>query len=102
MMRDNAKSQEIGRGVLPTSCCPVCRYEMECATSLEKIRRVPIAGDLSICLNCGEILQFNDILVAKPIPKELLSSLDDQTKELLIKARTIIKARGQIPRIEKL
>ena len=79
---------------LPTSRCPVCRYDMDSATCAEKEKAEPSAGDLSVCLNCGEMLQFNDILILKPMPKDL--SLDAATKTLLERASRLIKQRGRI------
>lgn len=55
----------------------------------------PSAGDLSVCLNCGELLQFNDILVLKLLPSEQIALLDAQPKQLLEKVSKLIKERGR-------
>lgn len=83
-------------GSLPTSQCPVCSYEMDEATCVSHQGEGPSAGDLSVCLHCGEVLQFNDILVLKTISDEELAFLDDQTKATLAKAKSIIVKRGRI------
>jgi hypothetical protein len=67
---------------------------MDSATCAEKEKAEPSAGDLSVCLNCGEMLQFNDILVLKPMPKDL--ALDAESKALLERASALIKQRGRI------
>lgn len=83
-----------GSASLPTSRCPVCHYEMDAATCVEKQEAEPSAGDLSVCLNCGAMLQFNDILVLKPMPSDL--ALDTETRALLERASKLIKQRGRI------
>lgn len=82
------------KGPLPTSCCPSCLYEMDCATCATREEVQPSAGDLSICLNCGEILQFNDILVLKPVAKGVLESLEPSKIALLQVVSERIKQRG--------
>jgi hypothetical protein len=82
--------------LLPTSRCPVCRYEMDSATCASKKDEEASAGDVSVCLNCGEMLQFNDILVLKPLPPEQLASLPAEPKALLMRASELIKQRGRI------
>jgi hypothetical protein len=83
---------------LPTSCCPSCRYEMTEATGVSPGARSPHAGDLSVCLNCGAILQFNDILVLKPISDDDFSALPPRLRLLLEGASRLIKERGTIVR----
>lgn len=83
------------KGPLPTSYCPACLYEMDCATSCANQEAIePSAGDLSICLNCGEILQFNDILVLKPVAKGVLESLEPSKIALLQVVSEKIKQLG--------
>lgn len=83
-------------GPLPTTVCPTCKYEMDDAICVQDGSNDPIPGDLTVCLNCGEVLQYNDILVAKPIIDEELASLDAETLTTLSKARKIILKRGRI------
>lgn len=80
---------------LPTSQCPVCRYEMDSASDADGRGGEPSAGDLSVCLNCGEMLQFNDIRVLKSITRESIEELDAETKTVLFRVSEKIKARGR-------
>lgn len=82
-------------GQLPTSCCPVCRYEMDCATHTGSWPATPSPGDLSLCLNCGEMLEFNDILVLQPLPPEAFTLLPEEEKATLLRASGLIKQRGR-------
>lgn len=58
----------------------------------QTLNRVPAI--YPVCLNCGEALQFNDILVLKPLPKDV--PLDARTKAMLERASAIVKERGRI------
>lgn len=44
-------------GKLPEMKCPTCGYEMDAATCLRGDGR-PEVGDISLCINCGECLEF--------------------------------------------
>lgn len=77
---------------LPTSQCPVCHYELDCAKSPEHPLLEPNSGDISVCLNCGEILQFNDILVLKPASN---LQLTEEQEAMLMEAVLLIKQRGR-------
>lgn len=62
---------------------------------LDKEPAQPSAGDLSVCLNCGAMLHFNEILVLKPLPPETLDQLHADNREVLMKASRLIKQRGK-------
>jgi hypothetical protein len=81
---------------LPTSFCPICRYEMDSATCVEKELAEPSAGDLSVCLNCGELLQFNEILVLRLLPTTQRADIDEESQKLLTRASELIRKRGRI------
>lgn len=83
------------QGQLPRSACPMCRYEMDSAIGLTG-KPEPDAGDLSLCINCGAILQFNEILVLKLMPPERLTTLHAETREKLLKAQLEILRRGPV------
>lgn len=83
-----------------TTPCPKCGYLLEMTTALNNHPDTkPSEGDLSICLDCGEILQFNALLALEPFD---LASLTDQVtnadecRRLMTKAQKIIHDRGRI------
>ena len=55
--------------------CPYCNYN---ATEHETLneQKNPKEGDISFCINCGEVSQYKN----KKLIKVELSSLDNQTK----------------------
>lgn len=96
-MREGIKpTKQNDRGPLPTSTCPVCKYEMDSATCVGVEGIEPQPGDVSLCLNCGEVLQYNDILVLKTVTDEELAFMDNQSKAAITMARSFIIKRGRI------
>ena len=89
------KNKAAAEGGLPQSKCPTCGYEMDSATGTTHDED-PRPGDLTVCLNCGEMLQFNDIMVAKSLPVGLLDQLPSETREELFRAVNLIRKRGPI------
>ena len=97
MRGSEQRTGKCGQASLPTSTCPTCRYEMtEAALVGGPLRAMPKSGDLSVCLNCGEHLQYNDILVLKPLPPTLWAQLDGYTQNMLTRATQLIRERGRI------
>jgi len=94
--RTKIKAPPLTRAALPASCCPDCGYVSDQATSISKRPIEPKPDDLSVCLNCGALLQFNDILVAKRMPRELLSDLDLKTKNTLLVTQRAVHLRGRL------
>ena len=80
---------------LESYSCPSCNYQMDAATSLEG-DHTPTPGDLSVCLNCGELLIFTDALQVDKLTPVYFSILDKDTQKTLRKARKLIIERGAL------
>jgi hypothetical protein len=50
---------------IPSGQCPVCGYETDAATNPLEDSKRPVAGDISICMKCGEIQIFNEDLTKR-------------------------------------
>ena len=61
-----------------TSPCPSCRYELDAATKVSGDHGGPDPGDLTVCLNCGTILQFTPILGLEKASRAVLSDFLDK------------------------
>lgn len=85
-----------GEGGLPTSQCPDCGYATDSSTHVGVENHEPRPGDLSVCINCGYVSIFNDILVLKPLPTNLWDQLHPETVDTLAKATAFIRVRGRI------
>lgn len=45
---------------MPIAECPVCLYEMDAATAIEREKATPAPGDFSLCINCGALLCYEE------------------------------------------
>ena len=80
--------------LIPESVCPTCGYNMDEATPAFDEQAQPKPGDLSICLNCGEMLEFDESLHLTRFAYGKLSTLDLDTQFQLMKVSSRIKERG--------
>ena len=75
---------------LPEHRCPVCGYEMDAATGVLDLSR-PLPGDLSICLNCAEVLEFTpDMQVKRATLKKLMAAPAD-VRELIGRVQAVVR-----------
>jgi hypothetical protein len=84
---------------LYADCCPACRYVVDAAMNMRDGTALPDPGDLSICLNCGALLQF-DALLRLRLPDDLAGLLDGlsrrQRRDIRASQMFILK-RGFLP-----
>lgn len=58
--------------------CPFCKTTLTAATSIDlENPAVPNPGDVSICFECGEILQYTSDMALEPVDKSRLRELGD-------------------------
>jgi len=80
--------------LLPESTCPDCGYHMDAATSVDGEDGAPQAGDLSLCISCGALLEFNEDLLLVKATRETVSELDVESLEELLTAQAYIERRS--------
>jgi hypothetical protein len=51
---------------LPEAECPSCHYKADAATSLSGEAR-PKPGDITLCINCGELAKFGQDYKLEPV-----------------------------------
>lgn len=74
------------------STCPRCQYKMDAASCLEDETARPNEGDLTVCLNCGQVLVFDhEIEPTLPTPTDL-AKLDRETKRQLFRTSMAVMA----------
>jgi transcription elongation factor Elf1 len=83
-----------------TFICPKCGSTLECASATNMIKenppRAPIAGDISLCMDCGELLEFtatNLILLAE----ERFHELQIKHQVMLREAQAFVRKRVSRP-----
>lgn len=84
-------THQIGKGQ-----CPACGYVADCASTLSGSDGAPSPGDLSICLNCGELLQFEDGYKVKRAPDGIQLQLSDEVRRKVVRAQRLIIERGPL------
>jgi hypothetical protein len=42
-----------------TKACPTCKVEVDLGVNMSKTEKEPKPGNIAVCMNCGEILIFN-------------------------------------------
>jgi len=84
-------------GPLIESRCPLCNYKLTGATILSGDDDVPHEGDISVCLNCGQILTYQaDLTVRKVTGQEVRELMDDPDQWAVIeKSQFFIRRRGR-------
>lgn len=75
------------------SQCPCCRHELGMSTYVggKRDHAPPKPGDLTVCLYCAALLQFNPALGVVRL-SAVPSDADDATRELLERTRSTILA----------
>lgn len=74
--------------------CPTCRVKLDGASSFET-DEAPKAGDVTICIECGEILSFgDDLTLHKALPAEF-DDLELETRATLNSMRFSIRQKAK-------
>lgn len=65
---------------LPNNYCPSCCKLNDGASNIEDPALVPGPGDLSVCIHCATILQFDEKLKSQVLTAEELFELEDDVR----------------------
>lgn len=76
-------------GIKPGKC-PECGYRMDAATATRGNAR-PRPGDLTLCLSCGAILEFDQDVAPVAMPAGRMADLDDDTRHELRRVQLLIR-----------
>jgi|SRR5277367_1643086 len=77
---------------LPEDFCPTCRYRTDSATCAKNSRLRPKPGDLTVCLNCGEVLEFQNDMKMKLATVSALMACGEELHALIVKAQSLIRS----------
>lgn len=69
---------------------------MDACSSVGGEEVAPRMGDISVCLNCGELLTFTEDLYLVKADPLLLKDLDPESEEALVKVVSMIRKRGPL------
>ena len=77
---------------LPPDVCPVCAGTLNAATGINT-NGLPKSGDITICINCAALLEFNDELRLQLISEGVLSEMSEDNKKNINDIVNLIKSR---------
>ena len=78
---------------LPIMVCPVCSYEADCATDIDGSDARPKAGDLTICIQCGEILEYLKDLTPSKVSVGAMLRLSSAQRAKIGVAQFLIRSK---------
>lgn len=77
--------------------CPTCGYKMTGAMALDAGRK-PEIGDIGVCVNCGDVLEFDSAMhIQVASLKSLMILTEKQRHEIGIAQQTIRKLERKQP-----
>lgn len=88
---------DVRGGTLPVVQCLECGYKLDSAGGADGNDDArPEPEDLTVCLNCGEIMAYTETMTLRRLGKTELLEMDHEASYPAIKARMMIRSRGRI------
>ena len=88
--------KEIDHTKMGDDYCPTCNYKIDCASVATGEHEVPNPHDVSICLSCGEFLEYADDMALIKITEKTTKELTLEQLVTMRRASDYIKKRGVI------
>ena len=82
-------------GHVKVTHCPTCNIQLSAATGMLDDEWVARPKDMSVCINCGEILTFTDDLDLRLADLDDMLRYGEGNKLLLENAQRLIRERGR-------
>ena len=77
---------------VPACACPHCGHELDAAFSTTGLRPRPKPGDVSVCIECAEVLIYGERLeLLQPDPMDLLRLELSPVWESVVKAQAAVR-----------
>lgn len=74
--------------------CPFCNHRFDAHTPVKEGRAVPVQGDVTVCIECGNVLLF-DGKGLRPMSIDEIERLPNETmSELVLVQEAVWKVRG--------
>jgi hypothetical protein len=78
-----ASSVELHSQRMPEQPCPECGAPLDAVSSARGGKDPPNAGDVSICIQCGTLLEFNNDISSRKLSPEAFAALPHEYRETL-------------------
>jgi hypothetical protein len=79
--------------------CPGCGKMLEVDTAVKNPEAMPQPKDLSVCLYCGVILEFDDTLHRIALSKEQIGKLEPEVRAEVLEIQQVIWQRIERNRV---
>lgn len=92
-MKEETRLDESG-SLIPKVKCPVCDYEPDAASAVDGSNHRPKPGDLTLCLKCGEIMQFGEKMRLESASIDNLLTLRKESPkqwQMMVRAQKLIR-----------
>jgi len=73
---------------IPQSECPTCHYKMDATTAVFE-KATPKKGDISVCMKCGTVTQFDEKLRMVALTSKEVDEIKEKYPALYIQIRQI-------------
>jgi len=68
------------------SDCPNCGEHLDACSGVEAHGKAPSPGDITVCLYCGHLMAFTDILGLRVLTEAELNEVSDDPRIMAIQA----------------
>lgn len=79
-----------------TMLCPHCGHTLDAASAMDGSDLTPNPGDMSVCISCGEFLEFDKEMTLVTAHNGILDEFPPQQRLELEAYQNYIKLRGPI------
>ena len=76
---------------IPESFCPMCKHRLNGYVCITSAGALPNPGDLSVCIECGQVLVFDEHLVHVLPSLTLLMRMSPDHEHLIEKMQALVR-----------
>jgi hypothetical protein len=84
---------------IPGAECPICGHQLDGATPIDGHTNAPAPRSLSVCITCGELLEFTETLQLRSMRPATQAHVQRQAPDawqLLMRAQRIIRWQARM------
>jgi hypothetical protein len=78
---------------MPEQHCVCCGSPLDAATEITAMQGAPKPGDVSMCINCGEVMEFDKDLKLVPATVKSMLEIGERARAVVGRAQKLIRRR---------